>query len=225
MNPGKCINETFHIESLVEADVLLEPLFNSLKTLHRGLSLQGGNNNDEIPLNHWKKILTMTSISTQRQKLKELSDKYCQSLLQLSPSIFDSILKHKCLHSQISIKNFDLKPVIDEGLEYRFIDATCKEESNNKIQNLEFNKGYPLTLLSNESHYEYNQFFVSQRYFRTCFVSYLPIYESLFKLDSTKASIICSFYVSSVQEKLYVRNIHFQLYIVILIIYFYDRFL
>lgn len=203
-NPINCINESFLIDSLINADVILEPLNNSLKTLYRGLSLQGGNNKGEISLMDWKKILTLSSISSQRQKLKELSDNFCQSLLQITPSIFDSILKHKCLNNLLYIKSFNFKSVIDQGFNYRFI--SVKDDDVDKTLD-EFNKGYPLELMTSIEKNEFNQFYICQRFFRSCFYSYVPIFESLFKLDATKTSNVLAFYIGSVQDKLYVRNI------------------
>lgn len=81
----------------------------------------------------------MTAISKQKHKLTEMTDYFCQKMSQVLVTLFDNVLKHKCLHKEskssfsgIDVKQFNFFVVIDHGLKFsaRLLNATEQEKGS-----------------------------------------------------------------------------------------------
>ena len=79
----------------------------------------------------------MTAVSKQKQKLIEMTDYFCKNITKVLVTLFDNVLKHKCLHKEsktsfsgIDVKQFNFLVIIDHGLKFhaRLLNATEQEK-------------------------------------------------------------------------------------------------
>ena len=83
----------------------------------------------------------MAAVSKQKQKLIEMTDYFCKNITKVLVTLFDNVLKHKCLHKEsktsfsgIDVKQFNFLVIIDHGLKFnaRLLNATEQEKGNNE---------------------------------------------------------------------------------------------
>ena len=67
----------------------------------------------------------MAAISKQKQKLIEMTDYFCKKISKTLSTLFENVLKHKCLHKEnkltftgIDVKQYSFTVIIDHGLKF-----------------------------------------------------------------------------------------------------------
>ena len=101
----------------------------------------GGKSISGITVSQWKQLQAMAAVSKQKQKLIEMTDYFCKNITKVLVTLFDNVLKHKCLHKEsktsfsgIDVKQFNFLVIIDHGLKFnaRLLNATEQEKGNNE---------------------------------------------------------------------------------------------
>lgn len=177
----------------------LKPLYTALQQLTSGLTLKSGIGSQFPSLTsaHWKQLQSISSISSQRQKLTSIAKVYCNQINDNAAVMLESILKHKAINNingkNIAVRQFLFSKVIEESI--RIHDTTrIGSSTDDSVTHISFKP---------TARYDSNQAISAQRCYHDALVGVLPLLESAMLFDSTRILPLSSIYVNYTQAKVY----------------------
>lgn len=213
-NPNRVIEESLRDTDLSNVFTILSPLVDALSKIQTAIAVKPGHPRlTMINSSQWKQLQTVAAISLTKQRLADMSNNYCYALTESISSLFESLLKHKALHSpsrNLDIKQFKFNSLIDE---IKMVPVVGRVRSGTNISSasidsnddkIEHHNGLMMLQLANDTHYrDHNQALQSQAHFHLILSDYLPLFDAVNVLDYSRSLVIHSAYVNVVQEKFY----------------------
>jgi hypothetical protein len=92
-NPSRVLISILQKDTLRNISKNLKPLLEALNKLQAGLC-QHGKTLGNIAPSVWKQLLTVSAVSTQRNRLSELADTFCRDVSEYFPGFVDGLMSH-----------------------------------------------------------------------------------------------------------------------------------
>ena len=207
----------------------LAPLYNAVKVLRNALVIKISSELYGLKASEWKQIQAISAISTQKAKLQEISEIFCNKFGDIATGLFDWLLKHRSLvegddHLPSAIpKSFTSKTLIDD-IHFAKVSSTpnsseanssrsvrssiyaptgTSNDSNSAISN---NGNPPPSGLINTNRFRFpknNQLLQSQGIFHIYLSKFSPILDILIELSPKYIKILSDSYRNAVHERFY----------------------
>lgn len=182
-------------------------------TMSPGKALAGTQSKSSVDTALWKELMGVMAVSSQRHKLMELADGFCNNLSDsVIGSLFDRILKHRYLagdpdkrYRGVTIKQYNLAPLVMNAL------ILCSPSSTIRIGQqvsggMRFNDGRganSCTVWYTRQIVKDNQLLQSQKMYHDVVHLFAPLLCAFLELAPTLASTLFSSYTHSTGEKFY----------------------
>jgi len=189
LRTDKVINAALLSQDLSDVEETLAPLSDAIASLRTALAVKGevGEGAVLTPM-HWRELQMMSAVTTQRNKLLDLSEVCCNALSDALTTIFDSILKHKALNEAV--------PARKQSITVKQFSFTNVIRAN--VSTPDGGRNYGMGKAADS-----NQALSAQRTYHEALSDFLPLIESLLELAPLMKVQTVNSYVQATRDKLY----------------------